>query len=56
MDSSIVFDCIVIGVGGHGSAIAANLAQSGLKVLGLEQFTPVHAKGFLYYIIILFIS
>lgn len=40
-----VYDVIVVGVGGHGSAIVANLAQSGQKVLGLEQFTPVHNRG-----------
>lgn len=40
-----IYDCIVVGVGGHGSAAVANLARSGVKVLGLEQFSPVHEKG-----------
>ncbi len=40
-----VYDCIVVGIGGHGSASLAYLAKSGLKVLGLEQFKPVHKHG-----------
>lgn len=45
LDDVQIYDCIVVGIGGHGSAIVANLAKSGLKVLGLEQFSPVHNKG-----------
>lgn len=40
-----MYDCIVVGVGGHGSATLAHLAKAGKKVLGLEQFKPVHAHG-----------
>jgi sarcosine oxidase len=39
------FDVIVIGVGSMGSAACYQLAKSGLKVLGLEQFTVPHEKG-----------
>lgn len=45
LDDAQIYDCIVVGIGGHGSAIVANLAKSGQKVLGLEQFSPVHNKG-----------
>ncbi len=38
-------DVIVVGLGGMGSAAAAHLARRGLRVLGLEQFTPVHDRG-----------
>ena len=40
-----VFDVIILGLGGMGSAAAYHLAQRGLKVLGLEQFTPAHDRG-----------
>src|SRR5215218_4175200 len=40
-----VFDVIVIGLGGMGSAAAAHLAARGQRVLGLEQFTPAHDRG-----------
>lgn len=39
------YDAIVIGLGGVGSAAAAHLAAQGLRVLGLEQHSPVHALG-----------
>jgi sarcosine oxidase len=39
------FDVIVIGVGGMGSAACFELARRGLRVLGLEQFPPVHDQG-----------
>ncbi len=38
-------DVIVIGLGGMGSASAYHLARRGKRVLGLEQFTPLHAQG-----------
>ena len=38
-------DVIVLGLGGMGSAAAAHLAARGVRVLGLEQFTPGHALG-----------
>lgn len=39
------FDAIVIGLGGMGSATACELARRGVRVLGLEQFKPVHDRG-----------
>ncbi|SFR28800.1 sarcosine oxidase [Lentzea waywayandensis] len=41
----MIYDVIVIGLGGMGSAAAYRLAQRGKRVLGLEKFTPVHAHG-----------
>ena len=40
-----MFDAIVIGVGGMGSATLYHLARSGCRVLGLEQFGIPHAFG-----------
>lgn len=45
MEGGGVYDCIVVGIGAHGSASLASLAKDGLKVLGLEQFKPVHNHG-----------
>jgi sarcosine oxidase len=39
------FDVIVVGLGGMGSAAAYHLAARGKRVLGLEQYTPVHDRG-----------
>jgi sarcosine oxidase len=39
------YDDIVIGLGGMGSATAFHLARRGRRVLGLEQFRPLHAQG-----------
>lgn len=39
------YDVIVVGLGGIGSAAAYRLAKRGLRVLGLEQFTPAHTFG-----------
>lgn len=39
------YDVIVLGLGGMGSAAACHLADRGLKVLGIEQFTPAHDRG-----------
>ncbi|HEX4164478.1 MAG TPA: N-methyl-L-tryptophan oxidase [Bryobacteraceae bacterium] len=39
------FDVIVFGLGGMGSAAAYHLATRSQRVLGLEQFSPVHDKG-----------
>lgn len=39
------FDAIVIGCGGVGSAALYHLARRGLRVLGLDQFPPVHDRG-----------
>jgi sarcosine oxidase len=40
-----VFDCIVIGAGGMGSAAIYELARRGQRVLGLEQFGVPHELG-----------
>jgi len=39
------YDVIVIGLGGMGSASAYHLARRGRRVLGLEQFDPLHERG-----------
>ncbi|HTD32633.1 MAG TPA: N-methyl-L-tryptophan oxidase [Candidatus Elarobacter sp.] len=39
------YDAIVLGLGGMGSAVAAHAAMRGMRVLGLEQFGPAHARG-----------
>ena len=39
------YDVIVVGLGAMGSATLHQLAHRGLRVLGLEQFTPGHANG-----------
>jgi len=39
------YDDIVIGLGGMGSAAAYHLATRGRRVLGLEQFEPLHERG-----------
>ena len=41
----MLYDLIVIGVGGMGSATVYHAARRGLKVLGLEQFDIPHAQG-----------
>ncbi|WP_433555889.1 N-methyl-L-tryptophan oxidase [Pseudonocardia xinjiangensis] len=38
-------DVIVVGLGGMGSAAARHLAARGVRVLGLERFTPAHDQG-----------
>ena len=39
------YDAIVIGLGGMGSAAAYHLARRGMRVLGLEQYAPLHDLG-----------
>jgi sarcosine oxidase len=39
------YDVAVVGLGGLGSAAANALAAAGLKVLGLERYSPVHDLG-----------
>ncbi|WP_263351638.1 N-methyl-L-tryptophan oxidase [Acidicapsa acidisoli] len=36
---------IVLGLGAAGSSIAATLARRGLRVTGIEQFSPLHERG-----------
>lgn len=40
-----IYDVIVVGVGAMGSSSCYYLAKSGLKVLGIEQFTIPHERG-----------
>jgi sarcosine oxidase len=40
-----VYDAIVLGLGGMGSAAVAHVAGRGKRVLGLEQFTAAHDRG-----------
>ena len=40
-----IWDVIVIGVGGVGSATAMHLAQTGVRTLGIDQYPPAHARG-----------
>lgn len=43
--ASAAFDAIVVGLGAHGSATTYQLAKSGARVLGIDQFSPPHARG-----------
>ena len=40
-----MFDCIVLGTGGIGSATLVSAARKGWKVLGIDQFGPAHNHG-----------
>ena len=40
-----VYDVIIVGLGGMGSAAAYHLARRGQRVLGIERFTPAHDLG-----------
>jgi sarcosine oxidase len=40
-----VYDAVVVGLGGMGSAAAYHLAGRGERVLGLERHAPAHDKG-----------
>lgn len=39
------FDVIVVGLGAMGSASAYHAANAGMRVLGLDQFSPPHTQG-----------
>jgi len=41
----VAYDVIVLGLGAMGSAAVHHLGTRGLRVLGIEQFTPPHDKG-----------
>jgi sarcosine oxidase len=45
ISSSRRYDVIVVGLGAMGSATLYHLARRGVRVLGLEQFAPLHDKG-----------
>lgn len=40
-----IYDVIVLGAGGVGSAATLQLAQRGLRVLGIDRFAPPHDRG-----------
>src|SRR5206468_103854 len=40
-----VYDVVVLGLGGMGSAAAYHLAKRGARVIGVEQFGAAHAQG-----------
>jgi sarcosine oxidase len=40
-----VYDAIIVGLGAMGSAAAFHLASRGRRVIGLDQFGPVHDRG-----------
>jgi sarcosine oxidase len=40
-----LFDLVVVGLGAHGSAVAAHAAASGLSVCGLDAGAPPHDRG-----------
>ncbi len=41
----MIYDAIVAGLGGMGSAVLARCALRGARVLGIEQYGPVHDRG-----------
>ena len=41
----VTYDVIVVGLGAMGSATVCHLARRGMRVLGLDRFTPPHAFG-----------
>ena len=45
MTGGTTYDCIVIGVGGVGSAALYHLARRGANALGLDRFPPGHDRG-----------
>lgn len=45
MAAQMIYDAIVIGVGSMGSAASYYLAEQGLQVLGIDQYTPPHLLG-----------
>ncbi|MCM2371898.1 N-methyl-L-tryptophan oxidase [Aporhodopirellula aestuarii] len=45
MNTDSNWDLIVLGLGGVGSAAAYHAALAGLRVLGIDQYSPVHNHG-----------
>ncbi|MFG6477243.1 N-methyl-L-tryptophan oxidase [Microbacterium sp. P06] len=43
--STVETDVVVLGLGVHGSAVAASLARRGHRVVGLERFDDGHSRG-----------
>lgn len=44
-DEAFSYDVIIVGLGAMGSSAAYQLARRGVRVLGIEQFTPAHGFG-----------
>ena len=44
-DTNTIYDCIVIGFGGVGSAAMREAAKKGWSVLGIDRFGPAHDRG-----------
>lgn len=42
---TVTYDVIVVGLGAMGSATLSQLARRGLRVLGIDRFTPPHDMG-----------
>jgi sarcosine oxidase len=40
-----MYDAVVLGLGGMGSAVLAHCAARGLRALGVEQFEPLNTRG-----------
>src|SRR3954463_5869931 len=38
-------DVIVVGIGGVGSAVLGQLAQRGVRAIGIDRFNPPHDRG-----------
>lgn len=45
MTAAVTADVVVLGLGIHGSATAASLARRGLRVVGIDRFSPGHGRG-----------
>jgi sarcosine oxidase len=41
----VTYDVIVVGLGAMGSATACHIARRGMRMLGLDRFSPPHALG-----------
>jgi len=39
------YDLAIVGLGAHGSSVLHRAAQAGLKVIGIDQFSPPHKRG-----------
>jgi sarcosine oxidase len=44
-EAMLTYDAVVLGCGAVGSATLGHLARRGLRVLGLDRFTPPHDRG-----------
>jgi sarcosine oxidase len=44
----MTYDLVVVGLGAMGSAVLENATRRGLRVLGIEQYAPVHERGSFY--------